>query len=216
MNNKNLGDSKFWKVVNLAGNAIGLNLMFIISCLPVVTIGPALCGLYSGVRYMIRGDGWFRGFRAGFTTNFIRTAIAGVLSTAFIAYVMLQFNGALNFSLEEGNIVPAITYGIMVMIPAMLTAPLWPLNIYIPYQTADWLKTSVSLCFKVPLYTLVSAAMFLLPVVLALYFTMLAFEVLLVIIAVYFALTAFVTTLLYKDSLIALLMRYRQEHPEEE
>lgn len=214
MEKRNWSESKFWKFVNLAGNAIGLNLTFLVCCLPIVTIGPALCGLYSGVRYMIKDDGWFRGFRAGFTTNFLRTAIAGVLSTAFMAYVLLNFNVALNFFLDEGGIAPVITYGVMGIIPAMLTASLWPLNIYIPYDTADWLKTSVSLCFKAPGPVLLCAGLFLLPVILVLYFLYYVYPILIVFIGVYFVLAAFAATLFYKSPLVDLLMAYRQEHPE--
>lgn len=212
---KQIGETKFWKFINLAGNAIGLNLMFMIVCLPVVTIGPAMCGLYSGVRYMIRGDGWFSGFWAGFRTHFVRTCIAGLVSTAAMAYMLMNFNVAFNFYLENGSMVPMITYGIMAVPPAMIIASLWPLNIYIPYDTADWLRNTVSLVFKAPIPVLVTAVLMIAPVILILYFTTLAFMGSIVIIAVYFVLAAFGSTLLYKDDLIRLLGQYRSEHPQE-
>jgi len=213
---KTLADSKFWKFVNLAGNAIGLNLIFIVCCLPIVTIGPALCGLYSGVRYMIRQDGWWRGFWKGFTTHWLRSAIAGILAVAFQAYVLLEFNTALNFYFDTGSLYYAILYGIMALLPAVVVASLWPLNIYIPYGTADWLRNTVSVVFKAPLQALLAAVMFLLPVVMVLYFTTITFYIVIVFIAVYFALAAFIATLFYKDTLVDLLLDYRAEHPEAE
>ena len=216
MEKKTIADTKFWKFVNLAGNAIGLNLIFLVCCLPVVTIGPALCGLYSGVRYLIREDGWWGGFWKGFTTHWLRSAILGVLVVAFQAYTLWQFNLALGFYLESGSIYYAILYGIMALIPALLTASLWPLNIYIPYSTADWLRASVSLVFSDPIPVLLASGLFLLPVVLALFLTQWAYYGLIIILAVYFALAAFVATLFYKDSLVVLLKAYRAEHPEDE
>lgn len=216
MEKKTLADSKFWKFVNLAGNAIGLNLIFIVCCLPIVTIGPALCGLYSGVRYMIREDGWWRGYWKGFTTNWLRSAIVGTLAVAFQAYVLWEFNTALNFYLDGGVITYAIVYGIMAFLPAMLFASLWPVNIYIPYGTADWLRNTVSLAFNAPGPVFLAAVLFLLPVVMVLYLTTIAFYIAIVFIGFYFALAAFVATLFYKDALVELLMAYRAEHPEAE
>lgn len=214
MERKSWTDTKLWKFINLAGNAISLNLTFLICCLPIVTIGPALCGLFSGVRYMIKDDGWFYGFRVGFSTNFIRSAIAGVLGTAFMAYVLLNFNAQVNAFLEGGSVIPAVIYGIMGMIPAMLIASLWALNIYIPYDTVEWIKTSVSMCFMAPLPVLLCAGTFLLPIILVLYFTYYVYPVIIVFIAVYFVLAAFAVTLFYKKPLVELLIAYRQQHPD--
>ena len=214
MEKKSWTESKLWKFINYAGNVISLNLAFLICCLPIVTIGPALCGLFSGVRYLIKDDDWFPGFKAGFKENFIRSAVAGVLSTAFMAYVLLNFNAQLNAFLEGGSVIPTVIYGIMGLIPAMLTASLWALNIYIPYDTLEWIKTTVSICFKAPGPVLLCAVLFLLPVILVLYFTYYVYAILIVFLAVYFVLAAFVATLFYKRPLVELLMDYRREHPQ--
>ena len=77
-------ESKVMKIVNFAGTAVMLNMLFLLACIPVVTIGPAFSGLYSGVRYMIRGDGAIRGFRDGFKTNPLRTVPAGIVMTQYV------------------------------------------------------------------------------------------------------------------------------------
>ena len=109
---------------------------------------------------------------------------------------------------------PMITLGAMTVLPAMIIASLWPLNIYIPYNTADWLRNTVSLVFKAPLPVLATAALMIAPVILVLYFTTLAFYGCLVIISVYFTVVTFVSSLLYKDDLVRLLNQYRGEHPQ--
>lgn len=75
MKEKQNWTEKLSNVITLAGTAILMNLMFLIACIPIVTIGPAWCGLMSSVRYNIRGEGWFQGFKKGFCTRFWRSLI---------------------------------------------------------------------------------------------------------------------------------------------
>lgn len=210
----NFGESKFWSFVNLTGNAMGANMCFILACLPVVTIGPATCGLYSAIRYMIRKEGWFRGFKEGFCKHFLRSMIAGIVCVAMMVYLILNFNLAVNFYSETGDITSIISCAIPMLFPTLLAAALWPLNIYIPYTTTEWLKNAVNLIVKAPIMVLISAVIWWLPVFMVLYFIQYAAAVLIVFIGVYFALAAFVSTILLKNGLLAQLKIYREEHPE--
>ena len=214
MSNNEYKESKFWKIINLAGNAIGLNVVFLVSCIPVVTIGPAVCGLYSGVRYMIRGDGWFMGFKAGFRKNFLRTGIATVVAIAMMYYLLLYFNTGLNFFLEGGDPSPMITYAVAMLFPSMICAALLPLNVFIPYTITDWLRNAVNLVLKAPLQVLVTAALFWLPIFLVLFLTEIVYLGFLIFVGFYFSLVAFVSTLILKESIRDQLLLYKEEHPE--
>lgn len=209
-------ESKVMKIVNLAGTAVMLNLMFLLACVPVVTIGPALCGLYSGVRYMIRGDGPVRGFWEGFKTNFLRMMIAGVIFTGIIAYFIIMVNGAYNTWLELGVFRDIIIYSIPAMVPVMLLSALVMLNIYIPYGVTDWLKNGVNLIVKAPVWVLVSAALLIAPVACLLWASDIFILAIIIFVGFWFAVAAFATTLLLKDSLVDMLLEYREEYPEEE
>ena len=209
-------ESKVMKIVNLAGTAVMLNLMFLLACVPVVTIGPALCGLYSGVRYMIRGDGPARGFWEGFKTNFLRMMIAGVIFTAIIAYFVIMVNGAYNTWLELGVFRDIIIHSIPAMVPVMLLSALVMLNIYIPYGVTDWLKNGVNLIVKAPGWILVSAALLIAPVACLLWASDIFILAIIIFVGFWFAVAAFATTLLLKDSLVDMLLEYREEYPEEE
>lgn len=204
------------KIVNLAGTAVMLNLMFLLACVPVVTIGPALCGLYSGVRYMIRGDGPVRGFWEGFKTNFLRMMIAGVIFTGIIAYFIIMVNGAYNTWLELGVFRDIIIYSIPAMVPVMLLSALVMLNIYIPYGVTDWLKNGVNLIVKAPVWVLVTAALLIAPVACLLWASDIFILAIIIFVGFWFAVAAFATTLLLKDSLVDMLLEYREEYPEEE
>ena len=208
-------ESKVMKFVNLAGTAVMLNLLFLVACLPVVTIGPALCGLYSGVRYMIREEGAVRGFWEGFKTRFLRMSVAGVIFTAIMAYFTIIINGAYNTWQEEGVFRDVVIHSIPAIVPMMLLAALVPLNVYIPYGVTDWLRNGVNLAFAAPLWVLLGGLMLLAPVICLIFASDILLLSAMVFVGFWFTLTAFVSTLLLKDSLVKMLTEYREENPEE-
>lgn len=204
-----------WKVMNYAGTAIVMNLLFLLACIPVVTVGPAICGLYSAIRFTIRGDAWFAGFKEGFRKNFLRTAITGTVFIVLIVDMLLKFYTALHFYLDGNPITPLIVYSIGLIPPVLVFGALWPLNVYIPYDTTTWLKKAVSLILKAPGPVLLTAVIFALPVAIVIYDPVLAFFLLLIFISIYFTVALFVSTLFLKDALVVLLLEYKAEHPEE-
>lgn len=208
-------ESKVMKLVNLAGTTVMLNLLFLLACLPIVTIGPALSGLYSGVRYMIRGEGPVRGFWEGFKTHFVRMMIAGVIFTLIFAYFVIILNSAYNTWLEYGVFRDLVVHGVAALMPLMLFAALIPLNIYIPYNTVDWLKNCVNMVFKAPLWLLVSGLMLAAPVISFVFAWDMFFLILVVFVGFWCSLAGFVSTLLLKDTLVDMLLEYRDEHPED-
>lgn len=208
-------ESKVMKFVNLAGTAVMLNLLFLVACLPVVTIGPALCGLYSGVRYMIREEGAVRGFWEGFKTRFLRMSVAGVIFAAIMAYFTIIINGAYNTWQEEGVFRDVVIHSIPAIVPMMLLAALVPLNVYIPYGVADWLRNGVNLAFVAPLWVLLGGLMLLAPVICLIFASDILLLSAMVFVGFWFTMTAFVSTLLLKDSLVKMLTEYREENPEE-
>jgi len=209
-------ESKVMKFVNLAGTAVMLNLLFLLACVPVITIGPALCGLYSGVRYMIRGDGPVRGFWEGFKTHFVRMLVAGVIFTAIIAYFVIVLNSAYNTWLECGVIRDMLVYSVPAIVPVMLLAALVPLNIYVPYSPVDWLRNGVNLVFKAPLWILLSAMLLATPIACLLWASDIFILGIVIFVGFWFSIAAFVSTLLLKNALRNMLLEYRKEYPEEE
>jgi hypothetical protein len=47
-------DSKFGKMMTKIGTIIVLNILFVISCVPVVTVGPALSALYYSLDELLK------------------------------------------------------------------------------------------------------------------------------------------------------------------
>lgn len=214
MKEKQTWMDKFGNVVTMVGTAILMNLMFLVACIPIVTIGPAWCGLLSSIRYNIRGDGWFAGFKAGFCTRFWRSLICWCIGLLMCLYFFTDLNYGILLLNEQGLTVESVTGclipGLFFAMTAMLTDALLILNVYIPTSVNNWLKNGVNF-FRHPVNLFVSAALFWLPVIIALLWDMVIFlHVIMIVVAVYFTLVGVGSTILMKDDLIGFLLEARR------
>ena len=195
---------KVSKVITIAGTAILMNFMFLIACIPIVTIGPAWNALLTSVRYNIRGDGWFQGFRFGFKTRFWRSLISWCICLPLCVVFFLDLRGAI----LNGTVADIILAGVFFAMGAMVTMALQVLNVYVPTGIAQWLRNSVDF-FRYAIFLLISAALFWAPLFL-LYFAMgVFFHVIMIFVAVYYTLAAVGTTMLLKDGLLDFLLDAR-------
>ena len=207
----------FWKGVNLAGTAIMINVAFLLCCLPVVTIGPAVCGLYSSLRYVVRGDGWFNGFKVGIKKNFVRNALVGSVLLFMIVVMAKDFDTAMGVFLLGGEYEMLIFYSVGLLPLLMVFSALWPLHVFIPYESGtDWAKDCLKLLVKAPIQLILVSALMILPVALVLYIPEIGFMMMIVFLAIYYALVGFASILLLKNPLEQRLGEYRETHPQEE
>lgn len=68
-------DSKFMQILMFLGDLIILNLLYILCCIPIFTIGAAQAGLHTGIKVLLDKEddtsiaaAFFRGFTTGFGT----------------------------------------------------------------------------------------------------------------------------------------------------
>jgi uncharacterized membrane protein YesL len=114
----NFLDSRFYAIVDRFSNLLILNIFWIVSCIPIVTIGPATSAMYSVVRQwglhqdtsVIRN--YFRYFKENFKTSFLVGIIWMVLA------ILLYFNF---FYLNQDG--TAIRY--IIMVPLFFTSLLF-------------------------------------------------------------------------------------------
>lgn len=121
-------DSPFFEFMNTLAAFIGLNVVFLITCLPIVTIGPALTALYTVTMQEARKEHgyifstYFKVFKASFKPSFL-----GGLFYLLIGAVLL-FNAAFWSALGTilGNIILLlITFALVASVISFLyTFPL--------------------------------------------------------------------------------------------
>ena len=198
---------KLMKFINMAGNAIMMNLLFLIACLPVITIGQAWCALLTAIRYNIRGESWFAGFKFGFKTRFWR----GIISWCFCLPVCMFFFNDLNFAIKGGNLVDIFVTALFFAFAAMATFSMQILNVYIPTTVNQWIKNTINL-FCRPLELLISAGLFWAPVIIGLLWSIVQLTYwAIIVLAVYYTMVALISTMLLKNALIRFLLEARAE-----
>jgi len=87
-------DNRLWRVLDKVGSALILNLLWLLSCLPIVTVGPATAAMYETVRkFFLRGEGalvptYLKAFRANLKQAIPLGLVAVVILGVVIAGVM--------------------------------------------------------------------------------------------------------------------------------
>lgn len=186
-----------------------MNLVFLLSCIPVVTIGQAWCGILTSVRYQIRGDSWWDGYKFGFKTRFLRGTLTWcvlLFADVFVLYNIMLFTMA-----EQPPLPNLIASCVMFALMAMATAAIIFLNVYIPTPVGKWLSNGASMVFKAPLQLLVTAALMWLPILVVIFYPQWLYYVAMAFVAVYFTLAAFISTILLKKPLMEYLQEAREE-----
>ena len=116
-------DNPFWRFMGKIADVIILNLLWIICCIPIITIGPATTATYYvALRLADDQDGYiFKNFFKSFKQNFRQGVIIGVIMTvigAFFAYDLYLYR-----QLSGGMIkyLSMIMLGIMILYLFALT-----------------------------------------------------------------------------------------------
>lgn len=199
----------------ILGNPALVGILMIVAMLPMALIGSCICGLISGVRYNIRHEHWFIGFKKGFKARFWRVTIVWTVLLFVNVYMMLDvqyaylavINGKDAWS--DGYLLQLIFASVIMAATTMLTTALLFLNVYIPTPVVRWLESGANMIFKAPLQLLAAAALFWAPVVLG----FLRFDIfwysLIAFIAFYFSLATFGATIALKNTLIDYLVEAR-------
>lgn len=195
---------KISRAITIAGNAALMNLLFLICCIPVVTIGQAWTGLLTAVRYNIRGERWLPGFKKGFTTRFWRGTISWcVMATVdtFFLFRVVEMWGQWD--------TPWVFACLVFLLMTMVTFSMQLLNVYVPTNVGDWLRNSVNMIFKVPLELVICAVAFWAAPLLLFLWTPMFIYVIMIFITVFYVLLATCGTLLMKNALVHYLLEAR-------
>ena len=212
---------KLGNIINIAANAVMMNVMFLIACIPVVTIGAAWNGLFSAIRFNIRGEKWFDGFKVGYKTRFWRSLLAWTVLLIPILFILeVDIVGALliegggirgweAFTMDQ--IVRLIFACMMGLMLTGLSGILMLLNVYIPTSVGNWIRNAANMLFKVPLQAAATGLLIWAPLLILQFGPDLFYYLIMVFVVVYFLLAALGITILMKNPLIDCLVEARGE-----
>lgn len=196
-------------IINLFGNAVMMNFLFILCCLPVVTAGQAWCGLLTAIRYNIRGEKWFTGFKTGFKRRFWRGTVIWTIGLALCMTFLWDINLMLKQNSGMGTMItPIIMFAFVATVvqSALLT------NVYIYTSVSNWIKNMVNLTFRALIPMVLCTGFFWLPALIALLVNVdIIIEFLMALFVAYFAAIGLVETLVMKGYLTGILIDCRAD-----
>ncbi len=204
MKEKKTSLDKLMSIINYVGSVILMSLLFLVCCLPIVTMGQAWSAVLFSVRYMIRKDDWWEGFKYGLKTRFWRGIAAWCIMLLPNIYFLLELHHGYAQVFVEGNmdnLVQFISACVMLAMTTMLTNSLLLLNVYVPTKVSLWVRNSTSVVFKAPVQLLLATALLWLPILLALLWPVILFYTVLLFLVAYFPLTGLISTVVMRNTL---------------
>lgn len=162
-------DSPVFRFLNNMADLVILNLIWLICCVPVVTIGPSTTAMYCVVRQMAKKE-WppvlktfFREFRSNFKQSLLVFLALLIPTCLAAAYLLMALSGGLDH-------IPVIKYSswLAVVIVGFACSYAYPLLAYFDNSVGNTLKNAFILSFANPFLALVVTALNMLPVMLLL------------------------------------------------
>lgn len=107
-------DNKFFTFMSRVADLIILNLLFIVCCIPIVTIGPAITAMYYVTLKMARNEESYiaRAFFKSFKENFRQGIIIWIMA---LAMFILEYMDFYIMKQVEGGFYTVIKYGLAVI-----------------------------------------------------------------------------------------------------
>ncbi len=209
-------DSKLMQTLTFLGDLIILNLLYLLCCIPVFTIGAAQAALYSGVRTLLDktddsscAAAFFRSFRTGFGSVTLAWLIFAVLMAlagwSLILVLVYQYAvSGVPLGLSVASVcVCALFQAQLPMLHARFSCTVWQL-----------IRNSLLMCILHPLRAVLCTALIWLPAGVALVDLYLFIRLVPLWLCGYFAAAAALNFLLMKKPYQKLIDQFRQAHPE--
>lgn len=130
----NLLDTRVYRWLEVATDFFLLNLMWLVACVPVVTIFPSTAAMFGVVRDWSREKegGLVSAFATRFRENFAQSLLVGVLWTLFGAALVLDF-----FVAEALSFAPQVVMKSLLVLAAVLyaSASIFLFPVMVHYET---------------------------------------------------------------------------------
>lgn len=196
-------------LMKIADMAI-LNVLYIVCCIPIVTIGAAQAGLYSGIRQLMNSEDdrscvpfFFKGLRTGFKqVTLVYLAYGAAFVLLAVLYVWLQF-----FSYAGAGAAPIWMCVVLMAVLAVFSGLIGPFHASFSCTTRQLFRNLFFVTMAYPFRSMVTAVFINLPLVLFMVDIYSLFELMVLWLALYYSM-AFL--------LIHLLMRKPMEELKQE
>jgi len=159
-------DSRLMKLLTLLGQLMVLNILWLLCCLPVLTIGPSTTALYVLLRRIIRGEpprlltDFFRAFRENFLKGFLLNLILLLPMLQMLYFFFMMRTG----QIVSGGPLRVFSW-IAIVIIGMVWSYVWPLNAWFENSVSQTLKNALLLPVSSPIAGLLVTGLNLCPLI---------------------------------------------------
>ena len=161
-------ESKFIHLLMKIADMAIMNMLYILCCIPVFTIGAAQAGLYSGIRQLMNKEddrscvrAFFRGFKTGFQqVSLVYLIFLAAIGLLCVLLLWLQF-----WSYAGANSAPVWMCVAAMGLLALLSAPIGPFHASFSCTTRQLICNVYCVAMAHPVRTIVCAVLIWMPVV---------------------------------------------------
>ncbi len=143
-------ENLFFRTLSKGVDLVGLSLLWLLLCIPVITIGPATAALYYTVVkvFRYRKDEAFRTYLKAFRDNLrqgISVTLVCIPAAVFLAW---GYNVMANNISTPAGVVMYMAYYIVLLVPAAIFCYIFPLMGRFEFQTKALYRTAFIMAFR--------------------------------------------------------------------
>ena len=164
-------ESKFNQMVMVFADMVILNILYLVCCIPIITIGAAQAGLFTGLRVLMDPEddnsvakSFFRGFKSEFRTVSLASGILLLLLTGALS--LLPYTVAL--MLAGGSKLSVIILCVFIAVVYTVHTICGPFHATFGCTTGQLLRNSLFMLIAYPLRSLARALLVAAPLVILL------------------------------------------------
>lgn len=159
-------ESKFNQLVMTVADLIILNLLYILCCIPIFTIGAAQAGLFTGIRVLLDPEddtSVIKAFFRGFSNGFGKITAVHMILLAVLAGLALLMGYTLTLMLAGGSKLSFIITVAAMSIVYILHSVCGPFHATFGCTVGQLLRNSLFMLIAYPLRCLVTGILVLVP-----------------------------------------------------
>jgi len=150
-------DGLFFRICTWISYFIYLNVLFLLSCIPVLTIGPALAALFGVARYWAKGDepAILAAYGKLFRENLRQGLLVGAILTG-AGFFLLQDTYVLVHTKDYAHPASAVALAVVALLTLSFMLHVFPLMVNRRYSTGNLMVSALGLALYRPHVTLLN------------------------------------------------------------
>lgn len=143
-------ENLFFRTLSRGVDLVGLSLLWLLFCMPIVTIGPASAALYYTVVKVFRHkkDEAFRTYLRAFRDNLKQGIPVTLICIPIAVFLAWGYNVMVNNVSTDAGVVMYMIYYVLLVVPAGICCYLFPLMGRFAFQTGNLVGTSLFMAFR--------------------------------------------------------------------